>query len=75
MITESQSYASQVLWFSSLVSKQDNLNALQQQLKTLGAQQQVIEMQQGNKQSRILAWSFMPEKQQQLWAQFRWGKK
>lgn len=74
MITESQSYASQVLWFSSLVSKQDHLNALQQQLKNLGAKQHVIAMQQGNKQSRILAWSFMPEKQQQLWAQFRWGK-
>lgn len=75
MIDESQSYAQQVLWFSSLVSKQENVPALQQQLKKLGAQQQLIAMQQGNKQSRILAWSFMPEKQQLLWAQFRWQKK
>ncbi|CAI3805516.1 23S rRNA (adenine(1618)-N(6))-methyltransferase RlmF [Rheinheimera sp. MM224] len=75
MIEESQSYAQQVLWFSSLVSKQENLPALQQQLNKLGAQHQLLEMQQGNKQSRILAWSFMPDKQRQLWAQFRWQKK
>lgn len=75
MIEESQSYAQQVLWFSSLVSKQENVPALQQQLNKLGAQHQLIDMQQGNKQSRILVWSFMPEKQRQLWAQFRWQKK
>ena len=75
MIEESQSYAQQVLWFSSLVSKQENVPALQQQLNKLGAQHQLLDMQQGNKQSRILAWSFMPEKQRQLWAQFRWQKK
>ncbi len=75
MIEESQSYAQQVLWFSSLVSKQENVPALQRQLDKLGAQHQLLEMQQGNKQSRILAWSFMPEKQRQLWAQFRWQKK
>lgn len=75
MIEESQSYAQQVLWFSSLVSKQDNLPALQKQLTQQGAEHQVINMQQGNKQSRILVWSFMPEKQRQLWAQFRWQKK
>lgn len=75
MIEESQSYAQQVLWFSSLVSKQENLPALQLQLNKLGAQHQLIDMQQGNKQSRILVWSFMPEKQRQLWAQFRWQKK
>lgn len=75
MIDESQQFCQQVLWFSSLVSKQDNLAALQKQLNGMGAVQKVISMQQGNKQSRILAWSFMPAKQQQLWAEFRWGKK
>lgn len=75
MIEESQSYAQQVLWFSSLMSKQENVPALQLQLNKLGAQHQLLDMQQGNKQSRILAWSFMPEKQRQLWAQFRWQKK
>lgn len=74
MIEQSQSYGSQVLWFSSLVSKQQNLPALQQQLTALGAGQQLLEMHQGNKQSRILAWSFMTDKQRQLWAQFRWQK-
>lgn len=72
MIDESKSYAKQVLWFSSLVSKQENLPALQQHLSKLGAEQQKIEMQQGNKQSRILAWSFMTPTQRQLWADYRW---
>jgi 23S rRNA (adenine1618-N6)-methyltransferase len=72
MINESQSYAQQVVWFSSLVSKQENLPVLQQQLTKLGAQQQLIEMQQGNKQSRLLAWSFMNPTQRQLWADYRW---
>jgi 23S rRNA (adenine1618-N6)-methyltransferase len=75
MIDESQTYAQQVLWFSSLVSKRENLPVLQQQLNKLGARHQVIEMQQGQKQSRILAWSFMTEKQRLLWAQFNWQKK
>ncbi|MBY0419721.1 MAG: 23S rRNA (adenine(1618)-N(6))-methyltransferase RlmF [Pararheinheimera sp.] len=72
MIEESQNYAQQVLWFSSLVSKQENVPALQQQLNKLGAQHQLLEMQQGNKQSRLLAWSFMNPTQRQLWADYRW---
>lgn len=59
MIHESVSYAKQVAWFSSLVSDQDNLKPLQISLKKLGAQQiKVVNMGQGQKISRLLAWSF-----------------
>jgi 23S rRNA (adenine1618-N6)-methyltransferase len=59
IINESQHYAKQVAWFSSLVSDQDNLKPLQISLKKLGAQQiKVVNMGQGQKISRLLAWSF-----------------
>ena len=59
MIKESKDFATQVGWFSSLVSKSDNLKPLQKQLQKLGAADvRVIEMTQGKKIARILAWTF-----------------
>lgn len=60
MINESTQYARQVRWFTSLVSKKDHIKPLISILKKNGIQNpQVIEMKQGQKISRILAWSFM----------------
>ena len=68
MITESQLYKSQVCWFTSLVSQQKHLAPLQKLLRSVGAvQSEVIEMRQGQKVSRILAWSFLSAEQQQHW--------
>jgi 23S rRNA (adenine1618-N6)-methyltransferase len=62
MIQESQQYASQCVWFTTLVSKSSHLLALQQQLKKVKATDvKVIKMQQGQKQSRLLAWSFISQ--------------
>lgn len=59
MIGQSKEFASQCLWFSSLVSKKENLRGAKQALSRVGARQvRVIDMVQGNKVSRILAWSF-----------------
>jgi 23S rRNA (adenine1618-N6)-methyltransferase len=33
----------------------------------------VIPMEQGNKKSRIVAWTFLSEKQQKIWAQTRFS--
>ncbi|MFC4653459.1 23S rRNA (adenine(1618)-N(6))-methyltransferase RlmF [Rheinheimera marina] len=71
MIRESKDFASQVLWFSSLVSKVDNLPALVSQLQQAGADVKQIDMQQGQKSSRLLAWSWQNAKQRQLWCQYR----
>ncbi|WP_445767732.1 23S rRNA (adenine(1618)-N(6))-methyltransferase RlmF [Rheinheimera sp.] len=66
MITESQLFKPQVCWFTSLVSQQKHLAVLQKLLRSVGAvQTQVIEMRQGQKVSRILAWSFLTAVQQQ----------
>ncbi|WP_153912923.1 23S rRNA (adenine(1618)-N(6))-methyltransferase RlmF [Shewanella sp. TC10] len=72
MITESQQFASQCLWFSSLVSKSENLKPCYALLKKLSANSvKTIEMQQGNKITRVLAWSFLTETQREQWAKFR----
>lgn len=68
MMIESQQYAGQVLYFSCLVSKSDHLNSLKKCLKMIKAQDiQVINMSQGNKVTRFIAWSFLNQKQRQAW--------
>ncbi|WP_094752758.1 23S rRNA (adenine(1618)-N(6))-methyltransferase RlmF [Psychromonas sp. CD1] len=59
MIKESVQYADQILWFTSLVSKSENLGPLKKLLKQLNVPKvKVIKMQQGQKTSRLIAWSF-----------------
>lgn len=73
MIKESQDYRHQVLWFSSLVSKGDNIAPLKKFLKQLNVEQvKVVDMAQGNKVSRFIAWSYFSADQQQLWCKSRY---
>ena len=59
MIKESKQFASQVRWFTSLVSKAENVKPLSKLANKAGATDvKVIEMTQGKKQTRILAWTF-----------------
>ncbi|MFT5188654.1 MAG: 23S rRNA (adenine1618-N6)-methyltransferase [Verrucomicrobiales bacterium] len=59
MIQESATFASQVTWFTSLVSKHDHLAPLKRNLtNTEATQVKVIEMTQGHKRSRFIAWRF-----------------
>lgn len=61
LIKESVSYKEQVGWFTSLISKKQHLSKLEKQAKKLNAEVQIIPMQTGNKESRILAWRFSKE--------------
>lgn len=62
MVSESLDYGQQVCWFSSLVSKSENVPVLKKLLIALDAKQiKVINMAQGQKISRLLAWSFLTE--------------
>ncbi len=73
MILESSRFKSQVFWFTSLVSKSENLKPIGAFLKIIGAvDQKVIPMAQGNKQSRFVAWTFLNPKQQETWRSYRW---
>ncbi len=59
MITESAEFADQIGWFTSLVSKSAHLKFFQSLLTQANAAEvRVIPMNQGQKQSRILAWRF-----------------
>ena len=67
MIFESAKYPMQCLWFTTLVSKQSNLNTIYKTLNNVAAIHKTIEMAQGQKTSRIVAWTFMSEAQQKAW--------
>ncbi|GIZ10112.1 23S rRNA (adenine(1618)-N(6))-methyltransferase RlmF [Flavobacterium sp. UMI-01] len=68
MIYESARYPMQCLWFTTLVSKQSHLKSLHKTLSKVNAAQiHTIEMAQGQKTSRLLAWSFLSKKQQEDW--------
>lgn len=68
MIYESVKYPENVLWFTTLVSKKENLNTIYKLLKKVGATEvKTIDMAQGQKTSRIVAWSFLTENQQKDW--------
>ncbi len=59
MIVQSRLFSQSCTWFTTLVSKESSLNAAYRELKTTEATQiKTIPMAQGNKTSRILAWSF-----------------
>lgn len=59
MISESQKYRKNCGWFTSLVSKEKNLDKLYAKLKSVNASEyKIIKMHQGTKSSRILAWRF-----------------
>ena len=72
LVNESVQYAQQVLWFSSLVSKASNLPAIEAALKKVGAKAlRTLEMGQGQKQSRLVAWSFHDDEARTAWLQAR----
>jgi 23S rRNA (adenine1618-N6)-methyltransferase len=56
---ESSLYKDNCAWFTTLVSKKDLVKGMQKSLKKLGAKEvRIINMGQGNKISRIMAWRF-----------------
>ncbi|WP_395007821.1 23S rRNA (adenine(1618)-N(6))-methyltransferase RlmF [Undibacterium sp.] len=73
MIEESRQFSTQCFWFSSLISKSANLDAVKAKLKqTKVLEHKLVTMQQGSKQSRFVAWTFLPPAQQMAWAKLRW---
>ena len=76
MIRQSRKFASSCFLFSTLISKESNLRAVYGALKQAEAiEVHTIEMGQGNKTSRIVAWTFLTPKQQNVWMESRWMKK
>lgn len=73
MIAQSAMVSKQILWFTSLVSKKENLPGIYDELKKVGAADiKTINMEHGHKISRIVAWTFFRETEQKEWAEKRW---
>lgn len=73
MIQESAQRRDLCLWFTSLVSKEGNLPMLIRALQSAHVRERrVIELSHGQKRSRILAWSFLDERQRRTWREARW---
>lgn len=65
MIEQSREVADQCLWFTSLVSKKDNLQPLDRILRQARvAEHKVVEMAQGQKTSRFIAWTYIKDNRQ-----------
>lgn len=68
MIYESAKYPMQCLWFTTLVSKKDNLKSIYRILNKVGVVEiKTIDMAQGQKISRMVAWTFHSVTQQKNW--------
>lgn len=66
MAEESLLIKNQVCWFTCLLSKSENVSPLKKLLTAQNvAQVKVIEMSQGHKISRFIAWSYLDESQQE----------
>ena len=73
MVKESRIFASNCFWFSSLVSKISSLANIYHALEIAEAEEvKCIPMGQGNKTSRIVAWTFLKKEQQEKWVNDRW---
>ena len=76
MIQESINFRFNCLWFTTLVAKETTLPKIYDQLKKSGvAEFKTISMAQGNKISRLVAWTFLQPKQVQNWQKLRWNRK
>lgn len=76
MIYQSKQFATSCFWFTTLISKQANLKGAYNALTKAGATDvKTIPMAQGNKVSRLVAWTFLTHEQQKAWASTRWSKK
>lgn len=73
MIKQSTAFATHCFWFTTLVSKQENLKGIYFALKKANATEvKTLSMGQGNKTSRVVAWTFLTNEQQIEWAK-KWG--
>jgi len=73
MISQSKQIPASCFWFSTLISKQSHLKSAYQSLKYSEAIEiKTIPMSQGNKTSRIVAWTYLTQEQQQKWMNTRW---
>ncbi len=68
MIEQSKLFRNNVCWFTCLVSKQDHLSVVKRMLKKCKPTDvRIIDMAQGQKVSRFVAWTFLTEQSRHDW--------
>lgn len=73
MIRQSLKYSRSCFWFSTMVAKQKHLDNFYNILKQMGAAEiETIPMGQGQKTSRIIAWTYLTKDDQERWKDNRW---
>lgn len=74
MVEESATKGNNCLWFTVLISKKTTLPLIYDALEEAGATNvKTVEMAQGQKVSRFVAWTFLTTSQQKAWVGKRWG--
>jgi len=75
MIEQSAMIPKRVMWFTSLVSKAENLEHIEAALKKAKVvESRIIPMAQGQKQSRFVAWTFCGNGEREKWRKARWSE-
>jgi len=73
MIGESRQTPGLCLWFTSLVSKESSVPMIVRALQAAHVRERrVIDLSHGQKRSRIVAWTFLDERQRRDWRGVRW---
>ena len=73
MVEESAAKSHNCLWYTVLISKKTTLPLIYEALEEAGASNvRTVEMAQGQKISRFVAWTFLTPAQQKAWSIKRW---
>jgi len=73
MIVESRKFSNNCLYFTTLISKESDLKSVYFFLEKAKVKEvKTIQMGQGNKISRIVAWTFLNEEEKKNWVKLRW---
>ena len=68
MIKESKEFSKNCLWFTTLVSRKENLDFIYDALEDIDVlEYKTINMAHGQKISRVLAWTFLTQDEQKAW--------
>ncbi|NTV71650.1 MAG: 23S rRNA (adenine(1618)-N(6))-methyltransferase RlmF [Azonexaceae bacterium] len=74
MVEQSCNIPKRVMWFTSLISQGDNLPHIEAALKKAKVvESRIIPMAQGQKQSRLVAWTFCGNGEREKWRKERWS--
>jgi 23S rRNA (adenine1618-N6)-methyltransferase len=75
MVAQSAGIPKRCLWFTSLVSKAENVAHVEAALKKVHPVAiRIIPMAQGQKQSRLIAWTFCGNGEMERWRKARWAE-